>query len=190
VSPAIPGHVAKGEILRKLDEVLNDAARRAQFLARIRAKKPDGSWSEGLVEVAASALPLTPAERTHLAEDWFDECGSWWPRFQPTDVVLRLGLIQAIGLATRSAPAARLDCYWVCGVEAFELVSCVAPTQVTVLIFTPSAPVSERLRRDFTHSAQRVEIYTVRRRSRGPGEFQVQADEEFCEFVQPLIARR
>jgi hypothetical protein len=185
----MPGHVAKGEILRKLDQVLNDAQKRAQFLARIRAKRPDGSWNEELVEVASNMLPLTPAEKKHLVGHWFDEYGGWWPRQQPTDIVLRLGLIQAIGLATRTPPAARFDCYWVCGVDAFELVSCVAPGQVTLLIFTPNAPVSDQLPEDFAHSTQREEIYTVRHRSRGPGEFQVQPDEEFCEFVQPLIAR-
>ena len=37
-------------------------------------------------------------------------------------------------------------------------------------------------------ATEREPIYTVRHRSRGPGEHQLRLDEEFCEFVQPLRA--
>ncbi|MFI5316447.1 MAG: hypothetical protein ACHQ6T_12160 [Myxococcota bacterium] len=186
----MPGYVGKGDILRKLDAVLNDATKRGQALTRLRAKKPDGSWNEEVIDIAASLLPLTPDERQHLADHWFDEYKGWWPRQQPVDIILRLGLIQAIGLATRTPSVARFDCYWVCGIEDFQLVSCVAPGQVTVMILTPLAPVSDQLPEDFAHSTQREEIYAVRHRSRGPGEYQTQADEEFCEYVQPLVMHR
>jgi len=186
----MPGSVGKGAIFGKLDQLLNDPARRTQFSSRIRAKDSHGQWSEELLDVGAAMLPLTPAEKRHIQEHWFDEYGSWWPADQPVDIVIRLGLIQAIGLATRTPQALRFDCYWVCGVEHVELVSCVSAGQITILFLTPNAPLSDQLPEDFAHATQREEIYTVRHRSRGPGECQVQPDEEFCEFVQPLVPQR
>ncbi|HXZ86241.1 MAG TPA: hypothetical protein VEI82_12205 [Myxococcota bacterium] len=188
--PVMPGYVGKGVIFGKLDQLLNDPTRRTQLLNRIRAKNAQGQWSEELLDVGAQMLPLTPGEKQHIQEHWFDEYGSWWPSEQPVDIIIRLGLIQAIGLATRTPQTLRFDCYWVCGVEHVELVSCLSPGQITILFFTPNAPVSDQLPEDFAHSTQREEIYTVRHRSRGPGEYQVQPDEEFCEFVQPLIPQR
>jgi hypothetical protein len=183
----MPGYVGKGDIMRKLDALLNDNTKRGQFLNRIKAKKADGSWKEDLVDVGADMLPLTQKEAKHLRDHWFAEYESWWPKQQPADIVMRLGLIQAIGLGTRTATALRFDVNWVCGIPDVQLTSCVSPGQVTVLILTPIAPVSDQMPEDFEGATQKEEIYTVRHRSRGPGEFQTQPDEQFCEFVQPLI---
>jgi len=183
----MPGYVGKGVIFGKLDGLLNDTTRRTTFLNRIKAKDAQGKWSEELIDVAANMLPLTQQEKKHVQEHWFDEYGSWWPKEQPVDIVIRLGLIQAIGLATRTSATLRFDTYWICGVEHVELVSCCSQGQLTLLFLSPTSPTSDQLPEDFAHSTQREEIYVVRHRSRGPGEYQVQPDEEWCEYVQPLI---
>lgn len=187
--PYMPGYIVKGTILRKLDLLLNTPGRRAQFLQRISAKTTGTNpvWQEKLIDVAANMLPLTDDERKHLEKHWFGEYG-WWPKQQPIDIVLRLGLIQAIGLATPPVGnPALMDCYWICEVPDVQLTSLVAPGVVTVLIFTPGVPHSDRMPEDYAGVTDKDEIYTVRHRSRGPGEHQVQPDQEYCEFVQPLV---
>ena len=183
--PAMPGYVGKGEIFKRLDTLLANPANRATFLQRISAKQPNGKWSEDLVDVLASMLPLSAKEKKHIEDDWFGEYDGWWPRQQPAEIICRLGMIQAIGLANGK----KMDTYWVCGVSDFQFTSLVSDQQLTVLVFTPTVPASDQMPEDFDGSTDTDPIFTVRHRSRGPGEIQVQPDQEFCEFVQPRVAK-
>jgi hypothetical protein len=191
---SMPGHTAKGAILAKLDEALNDLGpdgNRAQFLQRISAKR-NGAWKEGLVDVAAELLKLDDTEVRHLRKDWFDPQGGWWLKQQPIEIVVRLGLIHAIQLAdgkigldgTESSGDGKVravDFYWVCGVNDFELASCVSDDQVTTLFITPGRPASDRLAGNYTGMEP---IFTTRHTSLTPGEKLLEKPIEHVEFVQ------
>lgn len=195
----MPGHVAKGAILAKLDEALNDlgpGGKRAEFHQRISARD-GGKWTEDLVTVAASILPLSALEEAHLRQDWFDPHHGWWLKQQPLDIVVRLGLIHAIELANGEvgeeddvddeaggdAPTTirPIAFYWVCGVPGFALTSCVSDAQVTTIFITPGRPASDRLPEDYTGMER---IFTTRHQSLTPGEKLLGEPVEHVEFVQ------
>ncbi len=186
------GNVSKGSFMRKLDLVLNANATREKFLDRFKAKKPDGTWKETVLDVTAEMLPLDAEERNHIARHWFDPYLSWWPKQQPVDIIVRLGVIQAIELVKYPGADVRgrtMDCYWVGGAEDVRITALLSPAQVTVMLFTPEIPFSDRLAANFAGTAETEPIFTVRHASRGPGEIQVKPIEEFCEVVQPLVPR-
>jgi hypothetical protein len=186
------GPILKGAFMRKLDLALNDPVRREQFRSRLAERRPDGTWAESVLEVATELMGLSSFEQDHVQRHWFDPFKSWWPLHQPIDIVVRLGVIQLIELANERGPDGRtrnVDCYWIAGVDAVQLSALVSPTQVTGILMTPGRPLSDRIPGDFAGATEREPIYTVRHRSRGPGEHQLRLDEEFCEFVQPLRAK-
>lgn len=186
------GCVSKGSFMRKLDLVLNTKATREKFLDRFKAKDADGKWKESVLDITTEMLPLGVEERKHIARHWFDAYQSWWPKQQPVDIIVRLGMIQAIELVNQPGADVRgrlMDCYWMNGFDHVHLTACLSPAQVTVILFTPGIPFSDRIPANFAGSAEAEPIYTVRHRSRGPGELQVKPDEEFCEVVQPLVPR-
>jgi hypothetical protein len=178
--------------MRKLDLVLNARATREKFLDRFSAKNADGTWKETVLDVTAEMLPLGPEERAHIGLHWFDAYKSWWPKHQPVDVIVRLGMIQAIELVTSPGAESggrRVDCYWLNGIDGVQLTSLLSPSQVTVILMTPEIPFSDHIPANFVGSAEREPIFTARHRSRGPGELQVRPDEDYCEVVQPLVPR-
>jgi hypothetical protein len=190
--PPMAGPILKGSFMRKLDFALNDPAKREAFRARLAAKRADGSWNEGVLDVATEIMGLSTFEQDHVARHWFDPLKSWWPRHQPIDIVVRLGVIQLVELATERGPDGRsrsVDCYWIAGVDLVQVSALVSPTQVTGILMTPGRPLSDRIVEDYAGATEREPIYTVRHRSRGPGEQQFRLDEAFCEFVQPLRAK-
>lgn len=182
--PVMPGYIVKGDIFKRLDHLLADSTKRKKFLQRLGKKKPNGKWNEEVVDILAAMLPLSAKEAKHIEDDWFGEYDGWWPRQQPADIICRLGMIQAIGLAANNK---KMDCYWVCGIPDFQFTSLVSDKQVTVLVFTPDVPVSDRMPEDYEGSTELDPIFTVRHRSRGPGEKEVKPDAEWCEFVQPRV---
>lgn len=189
----MPGIVSKGRIIRELDSVLADQTKRQKFYERLTKKKANGEWEETLIEIVSdSALfDLKPDEIAHLKEDWFALEGSYWPRHQPTAIVVRHGLIQAIDVARNPRNPQQgnpMDCYWVCTGDRFEVTACVGPGQVTVMLLTPPPPFSDRIPRIFDGWTDTEAIYTARPRSRGPGEHQTSVDQDYVEFVQPLRA--
>jgi hypothetical protein len=179
----MPGFAGKGPIFGKIDKLLADATKRASFLARISKKKPNGKWDEDFLDVLADMLPLGTPDKDHIEEHWFGAgYEAWWPRLQPADIICRLGLIQAIGLAA----GGKMDIYWVCGANDFQFSTLVGPGQVTMLVFTPFAPVPDQMPGTFTNTLE--QIYTVRHKSLGPGE-KLLAEEEFCESVQLYVPK-
>jgi hypothetical protein len=187
----MPGIVSKGRIIRALDAVMEDRTKRAEFHDRMTSRAPNGGFSESLVQIASDPrlFDLTQAEIKHLKEDWFALRGSYWPRHQPTEIVVRLGLTQAIEIARRTEPDQEdwpIDCYWVCTGDMFQVTSCAGPGQITVMLLTPPPPVSDRIPSTFAGWTKTEAIYTARPRSRGPGEHQTSVDQDYVEFVQPL----
>jgi len=187
----VPGIVSKGRIIRALDAVLGDRAKRAELHDRLTKKAPNDEYAESLVEIASdsSLFDLTRGEIRHLEQDWFALQGSYWPRHQPTEIVVRLGLAQAIEVASRAGSEQRdwpMDCYWVCTGDMFEVTACAGPGQITVMLLTPPPPVSDRIPSTFDGWTETEPIYTARPRSRGPGEHQTSVDQDYVEFVQPL----
>ena len=186
------GNVSKGSFMRKLDILLNASATREKFLDRFRAKNSDGTWKEAVLDVAADMMPLGAEERSHIAAHWFSPFQSWWPKQQPVDIIVRLGVIQAIELVKYPGADVRgrlMDCYWVSGADDVRITALLSPAQVTVVLFTPEIPFSDRIPANFGGSAEAEPIFTVRHASRGPGELVVKPVEEFCEVVQPLVPR-
>ena len=186
------GYVSKGSFMRKLDLVLNTAATREKFYDRFKAKNADGSWREKVLDVSAEMMPLDAEEKGHIARHWFDPYFSWWPKQQPVDIIVRLGVMQVIELVKSPGADVRgrtVDCYWLNGVDEVRLTALLSPTQVTAILFTPEIPFSDRIPANFAASAEPEPIFTVRHASRGPGEILVKPVEAFCEVVQPLIPR-
>jgi hypothetical protein len=189
----MPGYITKGYILKKLDEAFADTAdngKRERFLTGISAKDATNKWKHSLVEVAKAVLPLRPQDEAHLKNHWFNVYSGWWPTQQPIEIVLRHGLIQAITLAgdgkdSFNKKVTPMSCYWVCGVPQFQVISLCTKKQVTVQIMTPEPPVSDRIPHDYVNTPNLEDIFTVRHRSRGPGEVQVSLDEDYVEFVRP-----
>ena len=187
--PAMAGPILKGAFMSKLDLALNDLTKRGEFLTRLSKKNQDGTWAEGVLEISTDIMGLSPLEQEHVASHWFDPLKSWWKRYQPIDIVVRLGVMQLIELANQPGADGRprsVDCYWIAGLETVQLSALVSPTQVTGILITPSRPLSDRLPDAYAGADELEPIYTVRHRSRGPGEHQLRLDEEFCEFVQPI----
>ncbi len=190
----MPGHVSKGTILAKLDEVLEKPGdqRRIELLRRLQARNPDRSWTEPVVDILEDVLGLDRSEVAHLRNHWFDERNGWWSTQQPIEIILRLGLIHVIQLAdavigshegTRPRP---VDCYWMCGTRDVSVTACVSDLQVTAIVLTPMPPMSDRIPGDYTGVTEREPIYTTRPQSRGPGEHEVELPQDWVEFVQPL----
>ncbi len=192
----MPGHLSKGTILAKLDEVLEKPgdSRRAELLQRLEARNPDRTWTEPVVEVLEDVLGLDRGEVAHLRNHWFDERKGWWSTQQPIDIIVRLGLIHVIQLADavigshKGTEPRPVDCYWMCGTRDVTVSACVSPAQVTAIILTPAPPVSDRIPSDYTGATQLEPIYTTRAQSRGPGEQEVVLPQDWVEFVQPIRA--
>jgi hypothetical protein len=187
----MPGIVSKGRILRALDAVLENRTKRAEFHTRLTSKEPSGAFSETLIEIVSDSnlFDLSQREIKHLQEDWFALKGSYWPRHQPTEIVVRLGLAQAIDIARRPEPNHEdrpIDFFWVCTGDAIKVTACGGPAQITVMLLTPPPPVSDRIPRTFEGWTKKEKIFTARPRSRGPGEHQTSVDQDYVEFVQPL----
>jgi hypothetical protein len=186
----MPGYVGKGPIFGALDLVLNDPVKRAQMLTRITKRNAGNTdWDEKFIDILASMLGLSGPQKDHIDEHWFgsnyDE--AWWPRALPVDIICRLGLTQAIKLASPPNPALKMDTYWVCGVNDVQLVSIIGPGALTLLMFTPFAPASDQMPGQYT--ANKEQIYTTRHKSMGPGEFQFAPDQYWVEFAQALAPK-
>jgi hypothetical protein len=66
--------------------------------------------------------------------------GEWWPEHQPSEPIIRAGFAKAIYLSIETGYP--LDCYWVCAGHHFEVQILLSRQQVTVLLSTPSPPIS------------------------------------------------
>jgi hypothetical protein len=188
----MPGHVAKGYVIRKVEDTLNDRPKRDEFLRRLKARKADGSFAETLVEIFddKKLFDLRPADIRHLRRDWFDRKGGYWPKNQPIDVTVRHGFILCIEVANQTGNAhLPIDVLWICGPYDVELTTCVGRGQLTLIVLTPGVPITDRLPESYDDFKTVDPIYTARPTKRGPGEVEVKLDEDDIEFVQPKAER-
>jgi hypothetical protein len=137
----MPGHIAKGTILEKLDTYLNDPGTN---LDDVLTKLKDKSKFPKLLDVIddiRTAVGFTKADLDHLRRDWFDEYSGWWREQQPVGPTVRQGFIQACELA-KGPPRRPLDCYWVCSdTHHFEVFVTRSDAQITLIHFSPPAPL-------------------------------------------------
>lgn len=141
--PDMPQVASKGSILKRLDALSHDAAKRQELLDDLNAA------TAGIANVAEKHGLVNPLEKQHLELDWFT---NWWPAAQPVEPILMQGFKVALGEAiSRGLP---LDVYWLCepghdtaveghdhgptgGDGTVEVAVCWSAQQVTVLIDTP-----------------------------------------------------
>jgi hypothetical protein len=139
--PDMPQLASKGSILKLLDALSHDPARRQELLNDLTATPP-----ASVADIADKHHLVTPLEKQHLVADWFT---NWWPGAQPVEPILREGFRVALTEAIqRNLP---MDVYWLCepghdgahepegtgGAGTVEVAVCWSAQQVTVLIDTP-----------------------------------------------------
>ncbi len=129
----MPGSVAQGPILLKVDAAANDPAKREAFLTDLK------TWTSDYVEVLKKHVSLTTGEVDYLQKSWFNPNGLW-PDLQPIESPHRQGLITAIEVATEDEAQLPIASYWVCVSTHFEIILTRTQQQVTRLIITPFPP--------------------------------------------------
>ncbi|MCP4003716.1 MAG: hypothetical protein GY725_05925 [bacterium] len=194
---AMPGQIAKGHILKRIDETLNDLSPgggRALFLSRLKAQNPDGSPTESLLTILGdpALFGLRRKDIKHLEKDWFNDNQvdgrrrSFWPSQQPIEPLLRHGMTLAIETAnTYASSALPMDVYWICAGDSFEVTTCVGSAQATTLIITSRPEMSDRFPSAFEDRTDLEPIFTARPTKRGPGEDEIRLTQDYVEFVRP-----
>ena len=170
--PDMPEHIAKGAILKRIDEF---SRRRPNLERLLQALQTNPS----VADVAMDLELISPSEHRHLVDDWFNVNG-WWQGAQPVEPIIAQGFILACQQALRHRLP--LDCYWICYSEAggrccrdtVEFFCGLNDRQVTVMIHTP-APEQVLPRPPLTETEP---IYVVRRGETGD-----------IETIQPMHAR-
>lgn len=128
------GHLAKGIVLSKIDDLVNQGAdKRAGFLAELKK----ASNATAYCQLLRGQANITAAEERYLNEKWYMP-GGWWPDPDATFHVVHQGLVRALELAAEhNLP---LDSYWLpaAPIGVIEVLICMSPVQVTRIILTPS----------------------------------------------------
>ncbi len=174
----MPGSIAQGPILLKVDAAANDPAKREAFLADLN------TWTDDYVEVLEKHARLTAGEVDYLKKSWFNPEGLW-PDLQPIESPHRQGLITAIDVATEDEAQLPIASYWVCVSTHFEIILTRTQQQVTRLIITPFPPNwgGQRL------SDQIAPIWSIRAAGlRGEQIVQTENQEVPVIIVRPLIS--
>ena len=123
----MPARIARGLIPQKISEWVNvaPASRAAQAAGKLAdttnlpyllSRNPN----DNVLHSLTPALTLTPQERKHLLDHWFDVGDGWWQPYQPVEPIVRQGLLEA---CTRAAADSGkpLDCYWICAADLYEV---------------------------------------------------------------------
>ena len=114
------------------DSIATPTARADQALTKL---VPGRDLVDVMEKDLVPKIILTPPERKHLQDDWFDRSTGWWPGHQPVQPIVRQGLRQACNRV--SAGNLPLDCYWVCAGNIFEAWATESKFQVTLILATP-----------------------------------------------------
>lgn len=132
----MPANVAKGPILKRIDELSNDKTRFQNAFTELQTN-PDLIFLGKKYDILKPDPLGKPKEEDHVKKLWFQ---NWWLQHQPLAPVARAGLLKAMELSINESKP--LDCYWVCAGTHFELVTTLSEKQVTLLVLTPPPPVS------------------------------------------------
>ena len=149
--PGMPEVMAKPLMLERLEKILSNPTRRANFANDLRSGRR-------LIDIAIDhKIAITPAEKRHLRVDWFSQQNGWWRTAQAhpggVEAVFREGLIAAAEEAEQRGKP--VDCYWVCdpGHESHsnghhdpedgevEVTVSWSKKQITFILQTPHPPV-------------------------------------------------
>ena len=147
----MPGSVAQGPILLKVDAAANDPTKREAFLTDLK------TWTSDYLEVIQKYVRLTAGEVDYVKKFWFNPEGLW-PDLQPIEPLHRQGLITAIEVAMEDEAQLPIASYWVCVSTNFEIILTRTQQQVTRLIITPFPPSLGRQRL----SDQLAPIWSIR----------------------------
>ena len=126
----MPGSIAQGPILLKVDAAANDPAKREAFLADLK------TWTDDYVGVLEKHARLTTREVEYMRRFWINPEG-WWPDLQPIEPPHRQGLITAIEVAQEDEAQLPIASYWFCVSTNFEIILTRTQQQVTRNIMTP-----------------------------------------------------
>ena len=142
----MPGSIAKGQLLNELEIWLNVSAGGFENRGKLETQL---GLSGNVIQAAKDAGFIFPGNsEDHLRRHLFGkspprpEPPEWWHEHQPIQSIVRYRLLKAIALSR--IPANRnMYLYWVCGMETFEVVSCVPENQnhLTLLFLSPMPPV-------------------------------------------------
>jgi hypothetical protein len=106
--PGMPEIMAKGPILKKLDDyfqklTLGELKEQLETLQRLGPYPEDSivAFGQGLVVPGSKLEPvLTEGDANHIRNHWFNENGrGWWKEIQPIESIIRQGLISALTVA-------------------------------------------------------------------------------------------
>jgi hypothetical protein len=133
--PLLPDDISKVKILKRVDELSRDPAKRDAFLASLEDRTKD--LATILVE---HQVLIRGAEERHYRNHWFNENGwGWWRDTQHQahiQDILREGLIRAFQEA--KAHNLPVDSYWISAGNQFAMYVTRSDQQVTRIILTPS----------------------------------------------------
>jgi hypothetical protein len=133
----MPVDICKVSILKRVDELSRNPAKRDAFLASLEDRTKDLAT----ILVEHQALQRGDEEQ-HYRNHWFNENGQGWWRnteHQPAiQNILREGLLQAFQEA--KAHNVPVDSYWICMGNQFAMYITRSSQQVTRIILTPSIP--------------------------------------------------
>jgi hypothetical protein len=123
--------VAKGRLLRLVDQNLE--APTQAFLDELTNGTP-------LVALGLAKQILKQEQVGHVEDEIFGDTGNakaWWPSAQEKEAIVRAGFIQALTVALGHTPPVPIECYWVAGVNNFEIIVADCSKQVNVFLLTP-----------------------------------------------------
>lgn len=124
--------VAKGRLMRLVDGSLE---------VPVQAFLDELTNGTSMVDLGLGKNILKPTQVGHVNDEVFGEAGNakaWWPTEEEKQDIVRGGFIQALTVALGHNPPVPIQCYWVVGVEEFEMIVSDCKNQVNVFLLTPT----------------------------------------------------
>lgn len=189
---AMPGSVAKGPILARLEEWLNTQTTSgdSNFKKFKEMWNGSGAVTDPLDFGSVNGPPdlVNPGkirkilgnlgnDRKHVEKHWWDGPEKWFPRFHPIEHVLRESFIRAYGLCyddSTDTYKKDISIFWVCPAPRIEVVLLDQPNLVTFLMITPAPPISPY--DDYGYTPADEGIISIRFTQTGKGEEEVKHD--------------
>jgi hypothetical protein len=138
----VSGHISKGVIHQKVDDVVNHRATkggpfdtRAAFVTAIKNADTPAKYFDALETLAGASRPQT----TYLKDTFYSVPNVWWPGINDVYAVFHIGFVKALD---EIGDSLLLDSYWLpaAGAQAVEVLICKSATQVTRIFLTPPVP--------------------------------------------------